>query len=135
MAILDACTQINKNLDPYREPGKSWEDTVMSAYFERESLSAFGHYKTPDLTYDWDTNTGRMYNYFTYGAACTEVEIDVLTGDHSVLRSDLVMDIGTSINPTIDVGQVNKCKRSSKAPCRLKGRLSKARDGGLPSLY
>jgi xanthine dehydrogenase/oxidase len=47
-----------------------------------------------------------MYAYFTYGAACTEVEIDVLTGDHVVRRADLVMDVGTPINPSIDVGQI-----------------------------
>lgn len=105
-AIIDACNQLNCRLKPYRLPGKTWESVIQSAYFDRVNLSANGFYKTPDLTYDWDTNTGRMYSYFTYGAACTEVEIDVLTGDHSVLRSDIVMDIGTPINPTIDIGQV-----------------------------
>jgi xanthine dehydrogenase/oxidase len=106
MAILDACTQLNSRLEPFRNTDKSWESTVMDAYMERVCLSAHGHYKTPDLTYDWDTNKGRMYSYFTYGAACTEVEIDVLTGDHVVTRSDLVMDVGTPINPSIDVGQI-----------------------------
>jgi xanthine dehydrogenase/oxidase len=58
------------------------------------------------LDYNWDTNSGRLFSYYTYGAACTEVEIDTLTGDHIVLRSDVVMDIGTSLNPMIDIGQV-----------------------------
>jgi xanthine dehydrogenase/oxidase len=79
---------------------------VRAAYFERVNLSANGFYKTPDLDYNWDTNSGRLFNYYTYGAACTEVEIDTLTGDHVVLRSDIVMDIGTSLNPMIDIGQV-----------------------------
>ena len=47
-----------------------------------------------------------MFSYFTYGAACTEVEIDTLTGDHVVLRSDVNMDIGRSLNPSIDIGQI-----------------------------
>ncbi|KAJ3105387.1 hypothetical protein HDU97_008141 [Phlyctochytrium planicorne] len=108
MAILDACTQIMKRLEPIREanPGATWEQIVSKAYFERVNLSANGFYKTPDLSYDWATNTGRMFSYFTYGGACTEVEIDTLTGDHVVLRSDVVMDIGTPINPAIDIGQI-----------------------------
>lgn len=46
------------------------------------------------------------FNYFTYGAACSEVEIDCLTGDHQVIRTDIVMDLGSSLNPAIDIGQV-----------------------------
>lgn len=50
------------------------------------------------------------FNYFTYGAACSEVEIDCLTGDHQVIRSDIVMDLGSSLNPAIDIGQIEgKC--------------------------
>lgn len=76
------------------------------AYFDRVSLSASGFYKTPDVSYDWSTGQGMMYNYFSYGAACSEVEIDVLTGDHRVLKTDIVMDLGQSLNPAIDVGQI-----------------------------
>lgn len=47
-----------------------------------------------------------MFNYFTYGVACTEVEIDCLTGDHQVLSTDIVMDLGESLNPAIDIGQI-----------------------------
>ena len=60
----------------------------------------------PDLGYNFDTNSGQVFDYFTYGAACSVVEIDCLTGDHSVLRTDIVMDVGTSINPSIDIGQI-----------------------------
>lgn len=81
---------------PYREsnPKGTWEDWVKAAYFDRVSLSATGFHKTPDLGYDWTTGQGKLFNYFTYGVACTEVEIDVLTGDHQVIRTDIVMDLG-----------------------------------------
>lgn len=71
-----------------------------------QHLSASGYYATPDIGYDWDTNKGRPFNYFCYGAACCEVEIDTLTGDHDILSADIVMDVGASLNPAIDVGQV-----------------------------
>jgi xanthine dehydrogenase/oxidase len=108
MAVLNACEQINDRIKPLREanPNKSWEEIVKMAYFERINLSANGFYKTPDLTFDWNTLKGRMFSYFTYGAACTEVEIDTLTGDHVVLSSHIIMDIGRPINPAIDVGQI-----------------------------
>lgn len=108
MALLDACNQIQERLKPLREetPGITWKDLVKSAYMKRINLSANGFYSTPDLTFDWESNTGKMFSYFTYGAACTLVEIDTLTGDHLVLRSDLIMDIGRPINPAIDIGQI-----------------------------
>ena len=62
--------------------------------------------QTPGLGYDFATNSGKAFNYFTYGVAVTEVELDVLTGENQVLRSDVVMDLGASINPAIDIGQV-----------------------------
>ncbi|KAI8999995.1 Molybdopterin-binding domain of aldehyde dehydrogenase-domain-containing protein [Gaertneriomyces semiglobifer] len=108
MAVLDACTKIRERLQPYEkiEPPLTWEQMIQKAYFDRVSLSATGFYKTPDLSYDWATNDGRMFNYFTYGAACAEVEVDTLTGDHTCLRADIVMDIGKSINPALDIGQI-----------------------------
>ncbi|KAJ3218506.1 hypothetical protein HDU67_005308 [Dinochytrium kinnereticum] len=133
MAILDACTQIMKRLDPVREanPGASWEEIVQKAYFDRVNLSANGFYKTPDLTYDWATNTGRMFSYFTYGAACTEVEIDTLTGDHVVLRSDVVMDIGTPINPAIDIGQIEGAFAQGQGWCTIEEPLISPTSGFL----
>ena len=80
----------------------------MQAYLERVNLTAQGFYKTPNLTFDWSTGKGRMYNYFTYGASISEVEVDTLTGDFVILKSDLLMDVGKSINPAIDIGQVSK---------------------------
>ncbi|KAJ3319135.1 hypothetical protein HDU76_000638 [Blyttiomyces sp. JEL0837] len=108
MAVLDACNQILERLKPIREadPTLKWKDIVRKAYFDRINLSANGFYKTPDIDYDWESNTGRMFSYFTYGAACAEVEIDTLTGDHVVRRADVTMDIGTPINPAVDIGQI-----------------------------
>ncbi|CAB1330519.1 unnamed protein product [Coregonus sp. 'balchen'] len=79
---------------------------VRAAYFDRVSLSANGFYKTPDLGYDFETNTGRPFNYFTYGVACSEVEIDCLTGSHKNIHTSIVMDVGNSLNPALDIGQV-----------------------------
>ena len=58
------------------------------------------------MDFDWETQTGKMQRYCTPGAACSEIEIDCLTGDHCVRRSDLIMDLGQSLNPAIDTGQI-----------------------------
>ena len=79
---------------------------VERAYFERVNLSAQGFYKTPGLWFDYSTGKGNPYSYFSYGASASEVEVDTLTGDFTILRSDLVMDVGDSLNPAIDIGQV-----------------------------
>lgn len=67
------------------DPDGTWESWVLKAYFDRVSLSATGFYRTPDIGYDINTNSGTLFNYFTYGVACSEVQIDCLTGDHQVL--------------------------------------------------
>lgn len=108
MAVLNACNTINQRLEPYRKqfPSDGWHSWISKAFMDRVSLSATGFYATPDIGYDFATNSGRPFNYFTFGAACSVVEIDCLTGDHQVLRTDIVMDLGESINPAIDIGQV-----------------------------
>ena len=87
-------------------PNESWQKWIEIAYKERIGLSATGFYSTPNIGYDWNTNQGNPFAYFTYGVAATVVEIDCLTGDHVVLKTDIVMDIGESINPAIDIGQI-----------------------------
>ncbi len=79
---------------------------VQMAYENRISLSSTGYYKTPKIHYDRDTASGRPFFYFALGAACSEVEIDTLTGEYSVLRTDIIHDVGQSINPAIDIGQI-----------------------------
>jgi xanthine dehydrogenase/oxidase len=108
-AIFNACKQINERLAPYREkfgPDAPMSKLASAAYFDRVNLSANGFYKTPDIGYTWGPNTGQMFYYFTQGVAAAEVEIDTLTGDWTCLRADVKMDVGQSINPSIDYGQV-----------------------------
>ncbi|CAG8727867.1 20234_t:CDS:10, partial [Dentiscutata erythropus] len=107
-AVHNACKILAERLKPYREkmPDKSFGEIVKEAYLDRVNLSANGFYKTPDVGYNLEKNEGQMYLYYTTGAACTEVEIDTLTGDHIILRTDLCMDIGRSLNYAIDVGQI-----------------------------
>jgi xanthine dehydrogenase/oxidase len=108
-AIYNACEQLNERLKPYREklgPDASMKDIAHMAYFDRCNLSAQGFYKTPDIGYVWGANTGQMFFYFTQGVAAAEVEIDTLTGDWTSRRADIKMDVGRSINPSIDYGQI-----------------------------
>ena len=105
-AAADACAQLNARLAPYRQdsPDASFLEIVQKAYFDRVDLSAHGFYATPDIT---SHPHGNMpFNYYTYGTAVTEVELDATTGDWHALRSDIVMDVGQSLNPAIDIGQV-----------------------------
>ncbi len=81
-------------------------ELVKAAYFQRVQLSATGFYETPRLDWDEQTHQGRPFFYFAYGAAVTEVAIDVLTGESKVLRVDILHDCGRSLNPAIDLGQV-----------------------------
>jgi xanthine dehydrogenase large subunit len=79
---------------------------VQLAWANRVSLSATGFYRTPKIHYDRDSFSGRPFYYFAWGAAVTEVVVDVLTGEHRVLRADILHDCGDSLNPAVDLGQV-----------------------------
>ncbi|KAE8320871.1 Molybdopterin-binding domain of aldehyde dehydrogenase-domain-containing protein [Aspergillus sergii] len=107
-AIFNACEQLNERLRPYREkmPNAPMKELAHAAYFDRVNLSAQGHYRTPDIGYVWGENTGQMFFYFTQGVTAAEVEIDTLTGDWTPLRADIKMDVGRTINPSIDYGQI-----------------------------
>ncbi len=76
------------------------------AYLARISLSSTGYYRTPKINYDQEMLTGRPFFYFAYGAAVAEVLLDTLTGEHKILRVDILHDAGESLNPAIDMGQV-----------------------------
>ncbi|MDQ2091006.1 xanthine dehydrogenase molybdopterin binding subunit [Marimonas arenosa] len=127
MAARDACEQIkarlvefacdSKGIKPEEvefRPGHvrvgdadiGWADFVKSAYLARVQLSAAGFYKTPKIHWDRETGQGRPFYYFAYGAACSEVSVDTLTGEYQVERVDILHDVGRSLNPAIDVGQV-----------------------------
>ena len=76
------------------------------AYQARISLSSTGFYATPKITWNRMKGEGRPFLYFAYGAAVTEVVIDTLTGENRILRTDILHDTGTSLNPAIDIGQI-----------------------------
>ncbi|MGQ0428385.1 MAG: xanthine dehydrogenase molybdopterin binding subunit [Gammaproteobacteria bacterium] len=84
----------------------SFDQLVMQAYHARVPLSATGFYATPKIGYDPKTLTGRPFFYFCYGAAVSEVLVDTLTGESKLLRVDILHDVGSSLNPAIDMGQV-----------------------------
>lgn len=117
MAVLDACEQIKSRLSVVRSgmpPTSTWLEVVESAFYQRVDLSAHGYYAVDSARcgYDWNIQCtdnslrGMPFNYFTQGVACCEVEIDCLTGDSFIVRADINMDVGKSINPVLDIGQI-----------------------------
>jgi len=85
---------------------RSFQAVVALAYANRIQLWSDGFYRTPKIHYDKTTLTGRPFYYFAYGAACSEVAIDTLTGESRVLKVDILHDVGCSINPALDIGQI-----------------------------
>jgi xanthine dehydrogenase large subunit len=127
MAVLNACQTIRQRMaehlavlydcDPDTVSFRSGEVTAgthtltfaqaaQKTYEARISLSATGFYKTPDIQWDRIKGVGRPFFYFAYGAAITEVVIDTLTGENRILRTDILHDAGQSLNPALDVGQI-----------------------------
>lgn len=127
MAALDACAQLKARLaelvadqhavsagDVSFEEGSivagthklAWEDVIADAYMARVHLSAAGFYKTPDIHWDREAGKGKPFFYFSYGVAVSEVSIDVLTGENQAERVDILHDVGKSLNPAIDLGQI-----------------------------
>ncbi|MET7273190.1 xanthine dehydrogenase molybdopterin binding subunit [Streptomyces flaveolus] len=84
----------------------AWDDLVRTAYFQRVQLSAAGFYRTEGLHWDAKTFRGSPFKYFAHGAAATEVEVDGFTGAYRIRRVDIVHDVGDSLSPMIDIGQV-----------------------------
>ena len=87
-------------LERYKKqnPEGAWEDWVKAAFFDRVSLSSVGFHATPDIGYDFNTNSGNAFNYFTYGVGCSVVEIDCLTGDHQVETNETIIDNGELVS-------------------------------------
>ncbi|KAJ2900376.1 hypothetical protein IWW38_000543 [Coemansia aciculifera] len=107
-AVHNACRELADRLQPYRDRmvGEPFAKIAMAAYLDRCNLTVTGHYCTPDIGYNWETNEGQLFFYFTQGVAIAEVELDTLTGSHTTLRVDIIMDIGRSLNKAIDIGQI-----------------------------
>jgi xanthine dehydrogenase large subunit len=84
----------------------SFDKAVNQAYCARVPLSATGFYATPKIHWDRDAAKGRPFFYFAYGAAVSEVVLDTLTGENRILRTDILHDAGRSLNPAIDLGQI-----------------------------
>jgi len=131
-AVLDACRQIQSRLIPIAakllkcddvsvrfEKGRVFsndaigDDTsielavvIEAAYRNRVALFAHGYYRTPEIHFNPKTATGKPFHYFAYGAAVSEVEIDGFTGEHRILRADLLQDVGDSVSPLVDLGQI-----------------------------
>jgi len=127
MAALDACNKIKRRIAEFlvesndqaaenvrfSQEGvwdgtqtRSFEKVIMAAYMGRVSLSATGFYRTPKIYYDRDQARGRPFLYFAYGAAVAEVEIDTFTGENRLRRVDIQHDVGRSLNPAVDLGQI-----------------------------
>ncbi|MFO1211045.1 MAG: xanthine dehydrogenase molybdopterin binding subunit [Amaricoccus sp.] len=83
-----------------------FDDFIKEAYLGRIHLSAAGFYKTPDIHWDRAAGKGRPFYYYSYGAAVSEVSVDTLTGEYVVDRTDILHDVGRSLNPAVDKGQV-----------------------------
>jgi xanthine dehydrogenase large subunit len=83
-----------------------FREFVSMAYLARISLSSTGYYRTPRIHWDKSTQSGRPFFYFAYGAAVSEVAVDTLTGETQLLQVDILHDVGTSLNPAIDLGQI-----------------------------
>src|SRR5215472_678489 len=126
-AVIDACSQLKArlapvaasllNADPYEVSfadgqvsagGQSvpFAEVIEVAYRQRIARFAQGYYRTPEIHYDPQTMQGRPFYYFAYGAAVSEVEVDGFTGEYRLLRTDILHDVGESISPLVDRGQV-----------------------------
>lgn len=84
----------------------SFAQAAKICYEHRISLSSTGYYKTPDITWDRIKGQGRPFYYFAYGVAVSEVVVDTLTGENRILRADIIHDVGQSLNPALDIGQI-----------------------------
>jgi xanthine dehydrogenase large subunit len=105
-SVSEAEIEFHENRVTIGDKQVEFRKLVELAWFDRVSLSATGYYRTPKIHYDRSTFSGRPFFYYAYGAAVSEVIVDTLTGEYRLLRVDIVHDCGDSLNPAIDMGQV-----------------------------
>ena len=109
-AVLDACRQIKERLAEVAAMSGAGElsfpQLVETAYKQRTPLFAHGYYRTPEIHFDPKTATGKPFHYYAYAAAVSEVEIDGFTGESRILRADILEDVGDSVSPLVDRGQI-----------------------------
>jgi xanthine dehydrogenase molybdopterin binding subunit len=99
--------QDNKIFDQlFPERNLSFKVAVLSTYLNQISLSATGFYRTPDIHYDKVKGSGKPFHYYAFGMAVSEVELDILTGHHRIVQTDILHDAGKSINEALDKGQI-----------------------------
>ncbi|XP_071081250.1 xanthine dehydrogenase/oxidase-like [Haliotis cracherodii] len=109
MAVKAACQEIARRLEPIKKnnPDKTWKDWVTEAFMTNVNLSAVGYYSSREQGgYEFKTGKGQPSEYTTYGVGCSEIEVDCLTGECQILQTDMVIDVGRSLNPGIDIGQI-----------------------------
>jgi len=104
--VAESAIDIRDNKVTAGKETLSFSELVQLAWFGRVSMSATGFYKTPKIHYDRETFSGRPFFYYAYGAAVSEVIVDTLTGEYRLLRVDILHDCGDSLNPAVDLGQV-----------------------------
>jgi len=129
-AVVDACMQLRERLAPvaagllecdaaavrfrgglvFPEPDEKrsipFREVCSAAYQQRVPLFAQGYYCTPDIRFDPKAGRGKPFHYFAYGAAVSEVEVDGFTGEYRLLRTDILQDVGDSVSPVVDRGQI-----------------------------
>ncbi len=105
-SVDESAVSFNNNRVHAGDEDLSFAELVHLAWFNRISLSSTGFYKTPRINYDRSTFSGRPFFYYAYGAAVSEVVVDILTGEHRLTRVDILHDCGQSLNPAIDMGQI-----------------------------
>ena len=125
MAVLNACQKLKQRLEDFAKEtygvdeinfhnglvkiankNIAFKELIHQAYMARISLSATGFYRTPEIHYDRTKAKGQPFFYYANGAAVTEVAVDTLTGETKILRTDILHDVGDSLNPAIDIGQI-----------------------------
>jgi xanthine dehydrogenase large subunit len=109
-AVADACRQLRARLDAVAATlgtsPSSFQALCEAAYMQRVPLFAQGYYRTPEIHFNRATGRGKPFHYFAFGAAVSEVEIDRFTGDYRLRRVDILQDVGDSLSPVIDRGQI-----------------------------